>query len=154
MIEGSGAGYESGSIPLTNGSGSGRPKNMWIQGGSGSVTLLVCAGPWCRPLTPVRSAGNWEQRVGKARICLLLNPASGVSKTGSDVLLCRTLVSPSNPGQISGACQVACRTSGVLQRLEDILLASGIPADVLTETINTLGRGGTHQLWACHKASM
>jgi hypothetical protein len=31
----------------------------------------------------------------------------------------------------------------VLQRLEDILLASGIPADVLTETINTLGRGGT-----------
>jgi hypothetical protein len=55
--------------------------------------------------------------------------------------LCRTLVSPSNPGQISGACQVACRQSGVLQRLEDILLASGIPADVLTETINTLGRG-------------
>jgi hypothetical protein len=35
MIEGSGtrAGSESGSIPLTNGSGSGsrRPKNMWIQ---------------------------------------------------------------------------------------------------------------------------
>jgi hypothetical protein len=55
--------------------------------------------------------------------------------------LCRTLVSPSNPGQISAACQVACRQSGVLQRLEDILLASGIPADVLTETINTLGRG-------------
>jgi hypothetical protein len=54
----------------------------------------------------------------------------------------RTLVSPSNPGQISSACQVACRQSGVLPRLEDILLASGIPADVLTETINTIGRRG------------
>jgi hypothetical protein len=29
MIEGSGAGV--GSIPLTTGSGSGRPKNMWIR---------------------------------------------------------------------------------------------------------------------------
>ncbi len=33
MIEGSGsrAGSGSGSIPLTNGSGSGRPKNTWIR---------------------------------------------------------------------------------------------------------------------------
>ncbi len=33
MIEGSrpGSRAESGSIPLTNGSGSGRPKNMWIR---------------------------------------------------------------------------------------------------------------------------
>ncbi len=31
MIEGSGAGSRSGSITLANGSGSGRPKNMWIQ---------------------------------------------------------------------------------------------------------------------------
>jgi hypothetical protein len=31
MIEGSGAGSESGSIPLTSGSGSRRPKNMWIR---------------------------------------------------------------------------------------------------------------------------
>ncbi len=36
MIEGSGAG----SIPLTNGSGSGRPRNMWIR---------------------IRNADNWEQ---------------------------------------------------------------------------------------------
>ncbi len=38
MIEGSG------SIPLTSGSGSGRPKNMWIRGsgsGSGSGTMVV-----------------------------------------------------------------------------------------------------------------
>ncbi len=31
MIEGSGSGSRFGSIPLTNGSGSGRPKNMWIR---------------------------------------------------------------------------------------------------------------------------
>ncbi len=31
MIEGYGSRAESGSIPLTNGSGSGRPKNMWIR---------------------------------------------------------------------------------------------------------------------------
>jgi hypothetical protein len=31
MIEGSRSGSESGPIPLTNGSGSGRPKNMWIR---------------------------------------------------------------------------------------------------------------------------
>ena len=66
-------------------------------------------------------------------------PVTSCCESGARVLN-RTLVSPSNPGQISAACQVACRTSGVLHRLEDILLASGIPADVLTETINTLGR--------------
>jgi hypothetical protein len=31
MIEGSGSGAGSGSIPLTSGSGSRRPKNMWIR---------------------------------------------------------------------------------------------------------------------------
>jgi hypothetical protein len=41
LIEGSG------SIPLTNGSGSGRPKNMWILQGRGSVparTLFIICG--------------------------------------------------------------------------------------------------------------
>merc|ERR1719220_2893298 len=52
--------------------------------------------------------------------------------------LVRTLNSPTNPGQITSACQQAISTSGVLSLLTTILLASGIPADVLTETINTL----------------
>merc|ERR1719402_46595 len=50
----------------------------------------------------------------------------------------RTLVSPGNPSQVTTACQVACNASNVLSNLTRILLASGIPADVLTETINTL----------------
>ena len=52
--------------------------------------------------------------------------------------LVRTLVSPANPGQVTTSCQAAVTTSGVLASLTTILLASGIPADVLTETINTL----------------
>jgi len=52
--------------------------------------------------------------------------------------LIRTLVAPSNPGQITTACQLSCRQSGVLEQLEEVLLASGIPADVLTESINTI----------------
>merc|ERR1719402_808703 len=52
--------------------------------------------------------------------------------------LIRTLVSPSNPNQITSSCQQATNTSGVMDQLTAILLASGIPADVLTETINTL----------------
>merc|ERR1719507_1742965 len=36
------------------------------------------------------------------------------------------------------SCQQATFTSGVMTQLTQILLASGIPADVLTETINTL----------------
>jgi len=52
--------------------------------------------------------------------------------------LIRTLVSPSNPTQITQSCQQATSNSGVMDQLTAILLASGIPADVLTETINTL----------------
>merc|ERR1719495_137645 len=52
--------------------------------------------------------------------------------------LIRTLVSPSNPNQITSSCQQATSNSGVMDQLTAILLASGIPADVLTETINTL----------------
>jgi len=52
--------------------------------------------------------------------------------------LVRTLVSPTNPGHVTSACQSSVSQSGLLSLLTRILLASGIPADVLTETINTL----------------
>ncbi|KAL5018601.1 hypothetical protein ScPMuIL_004323 [Solemya velum] len=50
----------------------------------------------------------------------------------------RTLVSPSNPQQQTSNCQKACFHCGMLQQLCSILMASGVPADVLTETINTV----------------
>jgi len=50
----------------------------------------------------------------------------------------RTLVSPENPSGVTLSCQQACHSGNVMNQLTSILLAVGIPADVLTETINTL----------------
>ena len=58
----------------------------------------------------------------------------------------RTLVSPSNPAAATAACQKVMNQCGLLQQLCVILMASGVPADVLTETINTVSeviRGNT-----------
>lgn len=53
--------------------------------------------------------------------------------------LVRSLVSPNNPLQIVTACQKIMRTTNLLEALCNILMASGVPADILTETINTVG---------------
>lgn len=50
----------------------------------------------------------------------------------------RTLVSPGNPAQVVSSCQKTMRNCGLFVALCDILMASGVPADVLTETINTV----------------
>lgn len=50
----------------------------------------------------------------------------------------RTLVSPGNPVQITSSCQKALRNANLLEALSNILMASGVPADILTETINTV----------------
>ncbi|CAL1545849.1 unnamed protein product [Lymnaea stagnalis] len=52
--------------------------------------------------------------------------------------LVRTLVSPNNPQNQTVACQKVMNQCGLLQDLCSILMASGVPADVLTETINTV----------------
>lgn len=53
--------------------------------------------------------------------------------------LVRTLVSPNNPVQIVTSCQKTMRNANLLETLCNILMASGVPADILTETINTVG---------------
>ncbi|XP_074648252.1 general vesicular transport factor p115-like [Tubulanus polymorphus] len=58
----------------------------------------------------------------------------------------RALVSPSSPAQQILSCQKVMNQCGLLQQLCSILMASGVPADVLTETINTVSeiiRGNT-----------
>ncbi|XP_072038320.1 general vesicular transport factor p115-like isoform X2 [Amphiura filiformis] len=50
----------------------------------------------------------------------------------------RTLVSPSNPQQATSVCQKVIHQCGLLKQLCGILMASGVPADILTETINTV----------------
>ncbi|GFN80977.1 general vesicular transport factor p115 [Plakobranchus ocellatus] len=52
--------------------------------------------------------------------------------------LVRTLVTPSNPQNQTVACQKVMNSCGLLQDLCSILMATGVPADVLTETINTV----------------
>lgn len=47
----------------------------------------------------------------------------------------RTLVTPSNPSQATTSCQKALRASGILESMCGILMASGVPVNVLTETI-------------------
>lgn len=51
----------------------------------------------------------------------------------------RTLVSPGNPVQLIGSCQKTMRSAGLFEALCNILMANGVPADILTETINTVG---------------
>ncbi|XP_035216666.1 general vesicular transport factor p115-like isoform X2 [Stegodyphus dumicola] len=50
----------------------------------------------------------------------------------------RVLVSPNNPQQVTMAAQKAMFQFGLLEQLSSILMATGVPADVLTEAINTV----------------
>ncbi|GFS31054.1 general vesicular transport factor p115 [Nephila pilipes] len=51
----------------------------------------------------------------------------------------RVLASPNNPQQVTVAAQKDMFQCGLLEQLCLILMASGVPADVLAETINTVG---------------
>ncbi|XP_049802866.1 general vesicular transport factor p115 [Schistocerca nitens] len=51
----------------------------------------------------------------------------------------RTLVTPGNPAQVTTSSQKTMKSCGLLENLCNILMASGVPADILTETINTVG---------------
>ncbi|KAH8305366.1 hypothetical protein KR044_012831, partial [Drosophila immigrans] len=50
----------------------------------------------------------------------------------------RALVTPSNQQQVVNACQRVMQKSQLLQALCEILMSSGVPADILTETINAV----------------
>jgi hypothetical protein len=49
----------------------------------------------------------------------------------------RVLCSPNNSQQVSGPCKKYIRGCGLLETLCKMLMSSGIPPDILTETINT-----------------
>lgn len=50
----------------------------------------------------------------------------------------RCLVSPSNPQNVTSSCQKVIHQCGLLKQLCDILMAMGVPANILTETLNTV----------------
>ncbi|KAK3922841.1 General vesicular transport factor p115 [Frankliniella fusca] len=56
----------------------------------------------------------------------------------SSLQVIRMLVMPGNPAQVTSSCQRTIRSSGILEALCGILMASGVPVDVLTETINAV----------------
>lgn len=62
-----------------------------------------------------------------------------VSNVHCMLMIVRTLVSPSNSAQIISSCQKIMKKVGLLDALCNILMSSGVPADILTETINTVG---------------
>ncbi len=64
--------------------------------------------------------------------------AQKVANMMNMLLVVRTLVSPSNPTAVTTNCQSTVLSCGLLERLSSILLAAGIPAEVLTETIITI----------------
>lgn len=65
----------------------------------------------------------------------------------------RSLISPSNPFQVTNSCQKVMNQSGVLQKLCTILLSNGIPAEILTEvcTFACLSNLGLFLLFADNK---
>jgi hypothetical protein len=45
---------------------------------------------------------------------------------------------PGNPAQVTTSSQKTLKACGLLETFCSILMASGVPADILTETINTV----------------
>uniref|UniRef100_T1IXS1 General vesicular transport factor p115 n=1 Tax=Strigamia maritima TaxID=126957 RepID=T1IXS1_STRMM len=64
--------------------------------------------------------------------------AQKVSNIHHMLQIVRTLVSPQNPFQVTSSCQRVMNSCGLLEQLCNILMASGVPADILTEAINTV----------------
>ncbi|CAL4070066.1 unnamed protein product, partial [Meganyctiphanes norvegica] len=52
--------------------------------------------------------------------------------------LVRSLVSPQNAAAMVSSCQASMHTSGLLQILCGLLMATGVPADILTDTLTTV----------------
>ena len=64
--------------------------------------------------------------------------AQKVSNVYHMLRLVRTLVSPSNPQQATTSCQRAINQCGLLKAICTFMFASGVPTEVLIETISTV----------------
>ncbi|XP_015379164.1 PREDICTED: general vesicular transport factor p115 [Diuraphis noxia] len=65
-------------------------------------------------------------------------PVQRVNNVHSVLQIIRTLVSPTNPAQATSSCQQAMYTSGILKAICDLLVATGVPRNPLTEAIYTV----------------
>lgn len=64
--------------------------------------------------------------------------AQKVSNMLHMLLVVRTLVSPANPSHVTLSCQRTVHQCRLLEKLCSILMAAGIPSDILTEAINAI----------------
>lgn len=69
--------------------------------------------------------------------CPALTPQM-VSNLHCMLRIVRALVSPANAAAVVSGCQRTMRACGLLPALCDILMGSGVPADILAETINAV----------------
>ncbi|XP_022175711.1 general vesicular transport factor p115 isoform X2 [Myzus persicae] len=65
-------------------------------------------------------------------------PVQRINNVHSVLQIIRTLVSPTNPAQATSSCQQAMYTSGILKAICDLLIATGVPRNPLTEAIYTV----------------
>ncbi len=87
--------------------------------------------------------GSYIQRVAPMFILSAEVEENGMTPQKVSNLHCmlqiiRVLVSPNNSQQNISACQKIMRSCGLLETLCKMLMSSGIPPDILTETINTV----------------
>jgi hypothetical protein len=87
--------------------------------------------------------GSYIQRIAPMFILSAEIEDSGMSPQKVSNLHCmlqiiRVLVSPNNSQQNISQCQKIMRSCGLLETLCKMLMSSGIPPDILTETINTV----------------
>ncbi|XP_037083974.1 general vesicular transport factor p115-like [Pollicipes pollicipes] len=87
-------------------------------------------GSYIQKLTPFFNLNSEEPDAGWS--------AQKVSNVHYMLQVVRTLVSPSNPKQDTSAAQRVMHACGLLSLLCQVLMASGVPADILTETINAV----------------
>lgn len=74
-------------------------------------------------------------------------PAQKTSNLLFFLQVIRALVSPTNPAQVTSSAQKVLSSSGIVKKLVDLVMASGIPTELLTETICSVGeavRGDHH----------
>ena len=74
-------------------------------------------------------------------------PAQKTSNLLFFLQVVRSLVSPTNPFQVTNSAQKVMFSCGLVSKLCNLLMADGIPSDLLTETICTVGevvRGDHH----------
>lgn len=65
-------------------------------------------------------------------------PIQRINNVHAVLQIIRTLVSPTNPAQATSSCQQAMLTTGILKAVCDMLVASGVPRNPLTEAISTV----------------